>query len=498
MKKILMSVALVAGAATAAQAADLPRKAPILKAPIVQVYDWTGFYIGVNAGGSVGRDRTSLTTAVAGAPQSREQSYLSPIGAIGGGQIGYNWQFRNFYNLVLGVEADIQASGQRDNSTCLLACNVTQSASLLNQKIDWFGTARVRAGIATGPVLSYITGGYAYGQTKTTDTLTLFTGAGAAGTTTSILTNNFTKGGYVIGSGVEAQLGGNWTAKIEYLYVNLGSSTSSLVIPSPLFGAGTASQRTEIRDNIFRAGLNYRIGGNAAYTEPVGNWAGVYVGGNFGSIVARDRSTLTVPAAAAGVAGGITQSFNLVPDGFIGGGQIGYNWQAAAWVFGVEGDFQGSTARDNKACVAFCAPPTVASNVALNQTLPWLATARGRLGYSVGSTLFYGTAGYAYGETRTRFTEVFGPLTGTAEIKRSKGGYVAGAGIESPLTNIFGFFGPNWTSKTEYLFVDLGRTRNTFTAGTFAQTFTTRTEEHIFRTGINYHFNTPVAVVAKY
>lgn len=467
MKKMLITAAIVAGAATTAQAADLARKAPVYKAPVMQVYDWTGFYIGVNAGGSVGRNRTSTAGSVLGTPFLGERAHLSPAGAVGGGQIGYNWQFRNFYNVVLGVEADIQASGQRDNHTCLFACTPAFFARF-DQKLDWFGTVRGRIGLATGPVLTYFTAGYAYGNVQT-----------------DIVTNggNFSidrsKGGYVIGSGVEAQISGNWTGKIEYLYVDLGSIGASVVVPPFI----TASGSSQIRDHIFRAGLNYRFG-NGGYSAPLANWSGVYIGGNFGSVIARNRSALTL-------AGG-TETFNLVPDGYIGGGQIGYNWQAGAWVIGAEADFQGSFAKDNKACLQFC---IAGSAVGIEQKVPYLGTVRGRIGYSVGSTLFYGTAGFAYGQTKTRFTEVLGGVTGTAEIKRSKGGYVVGAGIESPF-NPLNLFGPNWTSKTEYLYVDLGRTSNTFTAAAAAQTFSTKTEEHIFRTGINYHFNTPV--VAKY
>ena len=456
MKKFLLTAAIVAGAATVAQAADLPRKAPI-KAPILQVYDWTGFYIGVNAGGSVGRDLTRATSAFA-----NEASHLSPAGAVGGGQIGYNVQFRNFYNLVLGVEADIQASGQRDNFTCLLACTPPAAFQTYSQKIDWFGTARARVGLASGPVLSYVTGGYAYGHVSTSSTAAL-------GGVTAVGTQSQTRGGYVIGSGVEAQLGGNWTGKIEYLYVDLGTQrTAGVIAGVPFTGS------SKIQDHVFRAGVNYQFGGNANYIAPVANWSGFYLGGNVGSIIGRNRTTIT------------PIQFSLVPEGYIGGGQIGYNWQAGAWVFGVEGDFQGSTAKDNKACVFLCTPVLA---VAINQKLPWLATARGRIGYSVGSTLFYGTAGYAYGETKTAFTVV--GAAPVPEVKKSKGGYVVGAGIESPLS-FLGLFGPNWTTKTEYLYVDLGR------ISAPAIGFTTQTREHIFRTGINYHFNTPIAaVVAK-
>ncbi|HWX08174.1 MAG TPA: porin family protein, partial [Bradyrhizobium sp.] len=112
MKRFLIGAALL-GTAASAQAADLPVKAPYLKAPVAMVYDWTGFYIGVNAGVGIGRDYTRLAIP---AGLSFEASYLNPLGAVGGGQVGYNWQLPKsaFGSLVLGVEADLQGTGMRD------------------------------------------------------------------------------------------------------------------------------------------------------------------------------------------------------------------------------------------------------------------------------------------------------------------------------------------------------------------------------------------------
>jgi outer membrane immunogenic protein len=102
----------------------------------------------------------------------------------------------------------------RDNYTCLLTC-IAADSSLYDQRLDWFGTVRGRIGIASGPILTYVTAGWAYGSVKTTLTETL-TGA------TGAFSSNQNRGGYTYGSGVEAALGGDWTGKIEYLYINLG------------------------------------------------------------------------------------------------------------------------------------------------------------------------------------------------------------------------------------------------------------------------------------
>jgi outer membrane immunogenic protein len=468
MKRLLIALAL-AGATVSAQvhAADLARKAPILKAPAAVVYSWTGFYLGVNAGGSVGKDRTQFFTRndVGTSPQVN----LSPFGVIGGGQLGYNWQINSDW--LLGIESDIQGSGERDGYTCLLDCRPNNSINF-NQRIGWFGTTRARVGLVDGPVLSYLTAGVAYGQVNTSFVET----TGLVGTVP--FSASATKVGYAYGSGVEASLGGAWTGKIEYLYIDLGKQSYAIAAP-PLAQALS----TRIHDNIFRVGLNYRIGANGAYMPVAAySWTGFYLGGNLGSVLGRDNTTMTT------IATGVTSIFHFVPDGFQGGGQIGYNWQASSWVFGLEADFQGSTARDKDVCIFGC-NPTFAIN--MKQTLPWFGTARGRIGYALGSTLFYGTAGAAYGQTRTDFSSYLVPLGlfGTNTVTHNRAGWTAGGGIESPL-KLFGLFGPNWTARTEYLYVDLGRTSDVITnAGFGAQTFSTRTQEHVFRGGINYHFN---------
>ena len=478
MKKVLVVAALI-GTAASAQAADLARKAPILKAPPMVVYNWTGFYIGVNGGVSVARDRTSTLTSL----PSAEQTVVSPFGAIGGGQIGYNWQVNNDW--LIGVESDIQASGETTNRTCLLSCTAALSENI-SQKIDWFGTTRARVGLVDGPVLSYITGGVAYGHYSTTVNESGNLGVvGAPVATLANVTTGRTGVGFTYGSGVEASLGGNWTGKIEYLYVDLGTRNTLFASAA---AAGPQTLTTRIHDNIFRAGVNYRFGGNGlTVTPPTANWAGFYLGLNAGSLTGRNPS--------AWGAGGTVEQFHLVPDGYAGGAQAGYNWQAGSWVFGLEADFQGGFSEDKDACINGCA----AFPVSLKQTLPWYGTARGRLGYSLGSTLFYGTGGFAYGSTHTRFTEFGAAGAATINLNHSRGGWTAGAGIESPL-KFFGLFGPNWTAKTEYLYVDLGRTSDVFAPFGGAQTFTTRTQEHIFRSGINYHFNAlePTAVSARY
>ncbi len=471
MKRIIAGALLVGTAISSAHAADL-RARPYTKAPAYvapQIYDWTGFYFGVNAGVGLGRDRS--THNIPG--NSLDTFYTQPQGFAGGGQVGYNWQTNNSFlglgPMVFGIEADIQGADMRDGRTTL---NSIGAVTNFNERLDWFGTVRGRVGLTTGPVLSYVTGGYAYGNIRTTATQNVGLASAAVSTDSG-------RSGYVLGSGVEAALGGNWTGKIEYLYLNLGNRNTAFTA----FGA-PQTLSTELRENIFRVGLNYRIGGNSVYAPvAAANWTGFYLGGNVGSGVGRNRSSLT--------ALGFTDTFNLAPDGYNGGVQAGYNWQAGNFVFGVEADIQASAQRDNKTCVATCSQLISA---AYDAKLPYFGTARGRIGYAVGSTLFYATGGYAYGNVKTDITTNFVGVA-TTGLRSDRDGYAVGGGIETPFT-FLGLFGPSWTTKAEYLYVDLGRATQTFTASGLTFTNSTRVQEHIFRTGINYHFNSPV--VAKY
>jgi outer membrane immunogenic protein len=201
---------LMLGATGAASAADLPRKAPSYVAP--SYYDWTGFYIGANAG-------YGWTTTFAG----------NPRGFVGGGQLGYNWQTGNF---VVGIEGDIQYSALK--SEVDLGGGVTGAA-----KIPAFATVRGRLGYAFDRALVYGTGGWAYTKTE----------ASLSGAGVTISDSKWTSG-YALGAGLEYALWNRWTVKGEYLYVRSGDVSLTL--------AGlTASGNYTV--NVARVGLNYRF-----------------------------------------------------------------------------------------------------------------------------------------------------------------------------------------------------------------------------------------------
>jgi outer membrane immunogenic protein len=251
--------------ATSAFAADLPMRT-YTKAPayVEPVYNWTGFYIGGNVGYSWGRSSdTSTLTNGAGTVLLTSTDKTDLNGIVGGGQIGYNWQMQNW---VWGLEADIQGTdekGSRDfvcpTGFCLapafLAPNGGTVPATLSQKIDWFGTVRGRAGVLVTPtVLLYGTGGLAYGEVKSSESI---------GLVPSLFSTTSTNVGWTVGAGIEGAIGGNWTAKLEYLYVDLGRVSGSFLTPFAALGGGfiTSNFSSRITDNIVRVGVNYRFGG---------------------------------------------------------------------------------------------------------------------------------------------------------------------------------------------------------------------------------------------
>jgi outer membrane immunogenic protein len=265
VKKLALAISILAIGSASALAADLPAqtytKAPVYVAP---VYDWTGFYIGGNVGYSWGRssDTSTLTNGV-GTVLLTGPGSSNLDGVVGGGQAGYNWQMQNW---LWGLEADIQGTGEQGSRsfTCGIGLCTPSVVGIaffpgaavpvaLNQKIDWFGTVRGRVGVlATPTLLLYATGGLAYGEVNSSATIGAVP-VGFSSTNTDV--------GYTVGAGVEGVIGGNWTAKLEYLYVDLGRASGSFTTAIPAFGGGfvTSNYSSRITDNVLRVGVNYKF-----------------------------------------------------------------------------------------------------------------------------------------------------------------------------------------------------------------------------------------------
>ncbi len=256
-------------------AALLAMTAAALQSAVAQPVSWAGLYAGGNVGYSWGKSKTDVsyfnsTTGAAIAPPtgSTTNPSFNLDGVIAGLQLGNNWQNGK---LVFGVEADIQWSGQKGtgNSLCagtgtggpcmppltFLPAGAAGTTFALEQKLAWFATLRGRLGHTITPTwLAYVTGGLAFGNIKTNSTLSGFTGVGAASSVAA--SSSATKTGWTLGVGVEGVISGKWTAKVEYLYMDLGTVSGSVTNTAILVRSDFSSK---ITDNILRVGLNYKL-----------------------------------------------------------------------------------------------------------------------------------------------------------------------------------------------------------------------------------------------
>lgn len=250
-----------------ASAADMPARAPMYtKAPVMApVYDWTGFYLGGNVGygwgANTGSGYSSFTDSLGGlagffAAGGNVLPGVNPNGIIGGGQIGYNWQISPW---VLGIVADIQASDMKASGTGAASIGAfTSITESKTAKIDWFGTVRAKVGYAVNNVLFYGTGGLAYGEVNAS---TSFNDPSAGGGPRVFAgSSSSTKTGWAAGAGVDYALSRNWTVGAEYLYVDLGTiSTTETQVSGPA-NASTFTSNSKFTANIARLTINYKFG----------------------------------------------------------------------------------------------------------------------------------------------------------------------------------------------------------------------------------------------
>lgn len=219
MKRAILTCVGLVGLAGAAAAADLPPVPPsYYKAPPAYLpYNWSGFYIGVNGGGALGRSDWDSAGA------------FDLSGGLVGGTAGFNYQAGL---AVLGIEGDIDWSGisGSTNNDCFAGCRTSDS---------WLATLRGRLGYAAGRFMPYVTGGAAFGDIRASAPL-------FAGTST-------TNTGWTLGGGIEFAIAGNWTAKAEYLFVDLGNFNCGIACN------GTTSDNVSFTANVLRGGINYRF-----------------------------------------------------------------------------------------------------------------------------------------------------------------------------------------------------------------------------------------------
>jgi outer membrane immunogenic protein len=270
----LVSVLALAIAAPmgAANAADMAVRAPSPPpmAPVPVYFNWTGFYVGANFGGGWANDSitgSSSFTSGGATTTSTFSGNNNYSGILGGGQIGANYEFPN--NWVIGVEADVDGSNlSGSTSNCATnAAGTTVGCSAINTKINDFGTVRGRLGYAANNVLFYGTGGWAWGQSSTTSTLTCTIAAGgvcpggaAPLTGGSASASTTTTNGWAAGAGVEWAFNRNWSLRVEYLHLQfngIGENFSSTGTTGAGAFTATSTSSTNSSNDIVRVGVNY-------------------------------------------------------------------------------------------------------------------------------------------------------------------------------------------------------------------------------------------------
>ena len=261
---------LTIATAVAAQAADLPTRkeapAPVFVPP---PFTWTGFYIGVNAGGVWGTGNTTINTylptlGIVGNSWNNSLG-TGASGFIGGGQAGYNYQSGA---AVFGIETDFDGtsmSKSKSINTLLypsflggaIGDTFTANASA---RLNWLGTTRARIGFVATPdnrLMIYGTGGIAYGGAN--GHASIYDSANDIGYWGS---KSSTRVGWTIGAGAEYAITNNVTIKGEYLYYSLGSTTATIApglnyLLDPATSWVTA--KVNYNGSIFRAGVNYKF-----------------------------------------------------------------------------------------------------------------------------------------------------------------------------------------------------------------------------------------------
>lgn len=237
--------------------------------PVSTETNWTGFYLGANAGGFWGESRFNwnpefIPSTEITAPgflflhtiSSAAHTTLNDSGFTGGGQVGYNYQMNK---LLLGIEGDINyadfsvsrgvSTGTPLDPDFVLVADINQSIST-----DWFSTVRGRIGFVNNNWVLYGTGGWAVARMNVENQLN------TVGLPTQNSSFNQTQNGWTAGAGAEWKFAPNWSAKLEYLYIDLGKQT---VTSRGLFENSTdlaIAQEHDFSANVARVGINYMFG----------------------------------------------------------------------------------------------------------------------------------------------------------------------------------------------------------------------------------------------
>ena len=236
----LLATAFSLGVVQAASAADMPMKAPM--APVAIPYNWTGFYVGVQGGGAWGRSNETFFGAPNTAAFLGTQNY-DISGGLLGGVVGLNYQIGS---IVLGVEGDFNWASISGSSS-VINVGPPNLGDTYNTRVSSYETVTGRIGYAWDRYLAYVNGGGAWGRVRHD-----YNAAGNGGAANTFSTTN-NESGWTLGAGFEYAFAPNWSARLEYNYVSLGTGSIQY--------SALAANRSEWNErfSVVKAGLNYKF-----------------------------------------------------------------------------------------------------------------------------------------------------------------------------------------------------------------------------------------------
>jgi outer membrane immunogenic protein len=428
----------------------------------------------------------------------------------GKGLAGINKQIAS---LVFGLELD----GSWANLTGSQALTIGGPAAgvlvseAATSKIDGFVTFAGRAGLAAYRWFVFAKGGMALAhETHSFNLNEAPIPAAIPNSLSGSFSGSEYRWGPMGGVGAEYALGGNWSVKAEYNYMNF--QTRSPTLRGALTTAGVTAplaadfQIDQRAIHVAKLGVNYRLGGvqtdpSFAPVPPAPgyNWSGAYIGAQGGYGFGHKEWPDFVGLTAA--------SGKFKTSGWLAGATVGANAQAGVFVFGVEGEWMSTGIKGSQTFAA--SNQGLTTTIGLESKVDWIAIASARAGFVVGDRLLvYGKAGAALAEERHAASQVLsaGPQSLTANLGGNAvhTGLAAGAGAEYAL-------GGNWSAKFEYDYITMldqsftGGGSETIVgpvSGTIAvvQPFARIKQDlQLIKFGVNYHFNTaPVVVSARY
>ena len=433
----------------AASAADLAVVPPVPPAPF---WSWNGFYAGFHlASGWANPTWQSGEGFGAAVPFP---GGASGNGAVGGGQIGWNYQTGSW---VLGVEAAFSAADINAETKC------AAQAFICTVNVDALGTATGRLGFAFDQFLVYGKAGVAVEHSR--DAMVV------GGTASAFsLNGNPTRWGWTTGVGVEFAFNPALSAFAEYDFLDFGTRGIAMIDSNGIGARLAVSEHLQ----LVKVGLNYKLEQDlSSWTAtarafpvfpvrpPSSNWTGVYVGGHVGGGWGQTNWN-----SATGVFGNGTTLFagSGTDNGFVIGGQFGLNYQLGPWVMGFEAEADWSDLDGNAPCAAFVLNETVngrivpfATDFTCHTHINGLGALTGRLGQAFGNLLVYGKGGAAWdNESHFALNRFSAPNAFSANDTRW--GWTVGVGLEYAFT-------PAWSGKVEYDYLSFANSTISFNDG---------------------------------